>query len=103
MSSTYPRLLARTQRFRLRRPQRLSLTPDGRRVLFLRSRGSEDPVRCLWQLDLETGAERLLADPRALATTETAPSAQEQTRRERARDQGSGIAAFTFDQEVRVI
>ncbi|WP_030442560.1 S9 family peptidase [Actinoplanes subtropicus] len=99
----YPSLLARTQRFRLGRPTRLTLTPDGRRVFFLRSRGSEDPVRCLWQLDLETGAERLLADPRALGTTEAEPSAQEQTRRERARDQGSGIAAYNFDQAVRVI
>src|SRR4051794_6910537 len=103
MSASYPSLLARTQRFRLGRPQRLTLTPDGRRVFFVRSRGSEDPVRCLWQLDLETGAERLLADPRALATTGTAPSAQEQTRRERARDQGSGVVAYNFDQEVRVI
>ncbi|MCU7730458.1 S9 family peptidase [Actinoplanes sp. KI2] len=103
MSASYPTLLARTQRFRLGRPQRLTLTPDGRRVFFLRSRGGEDPVRCLWQLDLETGAERLLADPRALGTTETAPSAQEQARRERARDQGSGVVAYSFDQEVRGI
>jgi len=103
MSASYPSLLARTQRFRLGRPQRLTLTPDGRRVFFLRSRGSEDPVRCLWHLDLETGAERLLADPRELATSETAPSAQERTRRERARDQGSGIAAYNFDQAVRVL
>ncbi|GIF20764.1 dipeptidyl-peptidase-4 [Actinoplanes tereljensis] len=100
MSSTYPSLLARTQRFRLGRPQRLSLTPDGRRVLFLRSRGGEDPVRLLWQLDLETGVERLLADPLA---GENAPTAQEQTRRERARDQGSGIVDYSFDQGVRVV
>ncbi|GIM93370.1 S9 family peptidase [Paractinoplanes toevensis] len=102
MSSTYPGLLARTQRFRLGRPQRLSLTPDGRRVLFLRSRGGEDPVRRLWQLDLETGVERLLADPLA-AGAAAAPTAQEQTRRERARDQGSGIVDYHFDQGVRVV
>src|SRR5689334_21149833 len=106
MSAThpsYPSLLTRTQRFRLGRPTRLALTPAGRRLLFLRSRGSADPVRCLWHLDLETGAERLLADPGALAATGGAPSAQEQTRRERARDQGSGIAAFSFDQAVLVV
>jgi dipeptidyl-peptidase-4 len=103
MPVSYPSLLARTQRFRLGRPQRLALTPDGRRVFFLRSRGGEDPVRCLWQLDIETGAERRLADPRTLGDGDTAPSAQEQTRRERARDQGSGIVAYNFDQDVRVI
>jgi dipeptidyl-peptidase-4 len=134
----YPSLLARTQRFRLGRPQRVTLTPDGRRVLFLRSRGAEDPVRCLWQLDLETGAERVLADPLSLGPLsvggpvspgdsssvggtvsprgplsvggsvspgagETAPSAQERARRERARDQGSGVAAYSFDQDVRLV
>jgi dipeptidyl-peptidase 4 len=102
MSSTYPGLLARTQRFRLGRPQRLSLTPDGRRVLFLRSRGGEDPVRRLWQLDLETGVERLLADPAADGAG-AVPTAREQTRRERARDQGSGIVDYSFDQDVRVV
>ncbi|WP_433293369.1 prolyl oligopeptidase family serine peptidase [Actinoplanes sp. CA-030573] len=103
MPVSYPGLLARTQRFRLGRPTRLTLTPDGRRVLFLRSRGGEDPVRSLWQLDIETGAERLLADPRTLGAEPDAPSAQERIRRERARDQGSGIAAYSFDSAVRVI
>ncbi|MEU4240166.1 prolyl oligopeptidase family serine peptidase [Actinoplanes sp. NPDC026619] len=101
MSSTFPGLLARTQQFRLGRPQRISLTPDGRRVLFLRSSGGEDPVRRLWQLDLETGAERLLADP--LTAGGTAPTAQERTRRERARDQGAGIVDYHFDHGVRAI
>ncbi|GAA2637560.1 S9 family peptidase [Paractinoplanes durhamensis] len=103
MSPTYPQLLARTHGFRLGRPQRISLTPDGRRVLFLRSRGGEDPVRRLWQLDLETGAERLLADPLAAGAAETAPTAQEQVRRERARDKGSGIVDYSFDLDVRVV
>jgi dipeptidyl-peptidase-4 len=103
MSSTYPGLLARTQHFRLGRPQRITLTPDGRRVLYLRSRGGEDPVRRLWQLDLETGVERLLADPLPPAGEETAPTAQEQTRRERTRDRGSGIVDYNFDQDVRAV
>ncbi|WP_203817432.1 S9 family peptidase [Paractinoplanes ferrugineus] len=108
MSSTYPGLLARTQHFRLGRPQRVTLTPDGRRVLFLRSRGGEDPVRRLWQLDLETGVERLLADPRAPesgadAAGTDAVAAQERTRRERTRDRGAGISDYYFDQHVRAV
>ena len=30
-------------------------------VLFLRGRAGDDPVTCLWLLDLATGTERLLA------------------------------------------
>ncbi len=38
-------------------------SPDGRRVLFLRTRGPEDPTTCLWLLDGRE--ERLLAAPDA--------------------------------------
>jgi dipeptidyl-peptidase-4 len=103
MSDSYPRLLSRTQGFRLGRPTRCTITPDGRRVLFLRSRGGADPVRLLWSLELGTGEERLLADPRTLAAADAAPSAQERTRRERARDRSSGIPDYTTDQDVRVV
>jgi len=103
MPSSYPRLLARTQGFRLGRPVRFTLSPDGRRLLFLRSLSGDDPVRRLWSLDLTTGEERLLADPLTPGTTTTAPSAQEQTRRERARDRSSGIAEYTTDKAVRVV
>ena len=42
------------------------MTPDGGRVLFLRSRHGTDPVGRLWSLDVATGEERLLADPSVL-------------------------------------
>ena len=32
-------------------------------MLFLRTRSGDDPVTCLWSLDLDSGNERLLADP----------------------------------------
>ena len=44
----------------------MTLSPDGERVAFLRSRGGTDPVTCLWTLDLATGVERLVADPLVL-------------------------------------
>jgi dipeptidyl-peptidase-4 len=100
---SFPRLLSRTQGFRLGRPVRFTVSPDGRRVLFLRSRGGEDRVQLLWSLDLETGEERLLADPVTLGGAGSAPSAQERTRRERARDRSSGIANYTADEDVRVV
>jgi dipeptidyl-peptidase-4 len=60
-----PEQLARTRRFTLGAPDRFRLTQGGV-VLFLRSRGGEDPVDCLWALDL-SGTERLLADPARLS------------------------------------
>jgi dipeptidyl-peptidase-4 len=58
--------------------------------------------RRLWSLDVATGAERLIADPRALETgaDEDLP-AEERTRRERAREQAGGIVAYATDRPVR--
>jgi dipeptidyl-peptidase-4 len=102
---SFPRLLSDTQSFRLGRPVRFTISPDGRRVLFLRSRGGHDPVRLLWSLEVGSGEERLLVDPvaAAAAPAPAAPSAQERIRRERARDRSSGIVDYSTDDEVRVV
>ncbi|MFC8516401.1 prolyl oligopeptidase family serine peptidase [Streptomyces sp. NPDC057257] len=60
---SFPEQLIRTRCLTLGMPDRFSLTPDGRTVLFLRSRAGDDPAACLWALDLDTGTEELLADP----------------------------------------
>jgi len=60
----FPRQLARTRCFTLGVPRSVTISADGRRALFLRSKGGEDPVTCLWLLDLAAGrGEQLLADP----------------------------------------
>lgn len=56
-----PEQLVRTRRFSNGVPERFTLTPDGRTVLFLRSRAGDQPALCLWALDLDTRSERLLA------------------------------------------
>ncbi|MSX80975.1 MAG: hypothetical protein F2737_12220, partial [Actinobacteria bacterium] len=61
MADTFPRQYARTQRLTLGEPRNLSVSPDGKRVVFCRSRGGSDPVNCLWLLDIATGEERLVA------------------------------------------
>ena len=66
MGDSYPRLSARTQRFTLGEPRNIVVSPDGQRVVFVRSRAGDDPVNCLWVLDVATGEERLVADPVAL-------------------------------------
>jgi len=73
-------------------------------VLFLRSRAGDDPVNCLWALDADTGAERLLADPAALlgGRAEEVPEA-ELVRRERDREYGEGIVGYATDEAVRLV
>src|ERR1043165_6122889 len=57
---SFPRLQARTARFTLGRPRNFTVSADGRRILFLRSRGGTDRVTCLWRYDVETATEELL-------------------------------------------
>jgi dipeptidyl-peptidase-4 len=66
MPISLPGQLVRTQRFTLGVPGQFTVVLDGAAVLFLRSRAGDDPVTCLWALDLESGRERLLADPAGL-------------------------------------
>jgi dipeptidyl-peptidase-4 len=62
-----PEQLARTRRFTLGAPDRFLPAQAGAVVLFVRSHGGEDPLDCLWALDLGSGTERLLADPARLS------------------------------------
>ena len=57
MTESFPRQQARTRRFSLGVPRSFMVAPDGSRVAFLRSKGGDDPVTCLWQLHLGTGQE----------------------------------------------
>ncbi|HXO23505.1 MAG TPA: S9 family peptidase, partial [Streptosporangiaceae bacterium] len=102
MTESFPRQEARTRRFSLGAPRAFRVSPDGARVVFLRTRGGADPVTCLWVLDVADGRERLVADPRTLvADTEDLPP-QERARRERVREQAGGIVAYATDQAVTV-
>jgi dipeptidyl-peptidase 4 len=99
---SFPILQARTARFTLGRPRGFTVAPDGSRVVFVRSRGGTDRISCLWVFDVETGAERLVADPLVLLDPggdETLP-ATERARRERAREQASGVVSYATDHAV---
>jgi dipeptidyl-peptidase 4 len=99
VTDSFPRRQARTRRFTLGAPRGLTPSPDGARLAFLRSRGGTDPVTCLWVLDVATGTERLVADPRTLEAGEDLPP-EERARRERAREQAGGIVAYATDRAV---
>lgn len=98
----FPRQSARTRGFRLGLPRSFTVSPDGERVVFLRTRAGDDPVTCLWVHDVQTGDERCVFDPRSLFAEEDEASLTdaERARRERARERSSGVTAYATDRDV---
>jgi dipeptidyl-peptidase 4 len=102
MTESFPRQQARTRRFTLGTARAFRVSPDGGRVAYLRTKGGTDPVTCLWVLDVDTGQERLAADPRTLGADEADLPPQERARRERVREEAGGIVAYATDEAVTV-
>src|SRR6266568_6303493 len=100
MTESFPRQEARTRRFTLGVPRSFRISPDGSRVAYLRTKGGGDPVTCLWTLDVGTGAERLVADPRTLGGDERDLPPEERARRERVREQAGGIVTYATDADL---
>src|ERR1041385_2938348 len=86
----YFRDLAETRNFTLGRPTAAKITPDGKRVIFLRS-GPRDPTLRLGECEPGTneGGE-LLTPAQLLGGTEEKLSAEEKARRERQRQSAKG-------------
>ncbi|WP_327431506.1 prolyl oligopeptidase family serine peptidase [Streptomyces sp. NBC_01236] len=100
---SFPRRYARTQRFTSGAPRAFTVSPDGSRVVFLRSGSGTDRAHQLWVLDVAQGAERVAADPAALlgGATEHLPP-EERARRERSREGGAGIVGYATDTAVEL-
>jgi dipeptidyl-peptidase 4 len=104
VTDSFPRRQARTRRFTLGAPRGITISPDGDRIVFLRSRAGTDPVTCLWTFEATTGIERLVADPRRLLNghgpgDDALPPA-ERARRERSREQAGGVVSYATDRPV---
>ncbi|MEU1368463.1 prolyl oligopeptidase family serine peptidase [Streptomyces sp. NPDC005803] len=100
----FPLQFARTRRFSLGVPRQFTVSPDGERVLFVRSTSGTDPVSRLWLY--ENGAERLLADPLGPGLADDAPGTvppEELARRERARVTSSGVVSYATDASARLV
>jgi dipeptidyl-peptidase-4 len=96
-TNEFPAQSARTRRFTLGLPRDFTLSPDGNRVLFLRTRGPEDRGSCLWLQ--EGGEERLLVAPEHLGADGPIPEA-ERIRQERARESSAGVVAYSADKAL---
>ena len=101
-ADSFPRRQALTRRFTLGEPRDIRVSGDGARVAFLRSGGPVDSVNALWVLDVATGVERLVADPRRLGggrgDAHLPPA--ERARRERVRETGAGIVSYDADESL---
>ncbi|MET7398433.1 prolyl oligopeptidase family serine peptidase [Dactylosporangium sp. NPDC005572] len=96
----YPELAARTRRFSYGAPRAVTVSPDGARVVFLRSSGPEDPSDALWVYDVAARAERRIADAAELLQynrDEIDLPAAERALRERLRLSAGGIGSFALD------
>ncbi|WAL67669.1 prolyl oligopeptidase family serine peptidase [Amycolatopsis cynarae] len=99
---SFLRKQARTQRFTLGTPREFRASPDGRRLLFLRSESGVDRRNSLWELDLETGAETKVVDAAELLPGEEHLPAEERARRERSRESAGGVVGYATDTKVRI-
>jgi dipeptidyl-peptidase-4 len=92
---SFPRQKARTRGFTLGAPRSFRVADDGSRVAFIRSRAGSDPEGCLWVIDLVSGQERSIFDPAAAG--EEHLTQEERDRRERMREQLTGVTTYDAD------
>ena len=103
---TFPRQYARTRRFSLGEPRSFQVSPDGRRIVFLRSGSGSDSVNRLYVVERSgqgSWIERCVFDPSADSATSAAGSValtpEERARRERMRETSAGITSYDVDQQ----
>lgn len=101
MTDSYPRLAARTGRFTLGIPRSITVARDGSKVWFVRTPDGVTKTGLLFELDVATGLESLLADPRSLLDGDEDLPAEERARRERSRESGAGIVDYSVDDTGR--
>ena len=101
---SFPRHSAKTQRFTLGAPRTFTLSPDGQRVLFVRSASGTDRIGRLFLYDLRTDVEELLVDPlHLLVDGEEQLSPEERARRERTRESAGGITSYSTDRDCKKV
>ncbi|HEY4024073.1 MAG TPA: DPP IV N-terminal domain-containing protein, partial [Pseudonocardiaceae bacterium] len=101
-TDSFLRLQARTQRFTLGTPREFQISPDGRRVLFLRSASGTERRNSLLSIDADTGKETVVVDPADLLGGDEQLTQEERARRERSRTQSAGVIGYATDARLRI-
>jgi dipeptidyl-peptidase 4 len=96
----FPRQRARTRSGTLGVARTFTVSPDGSRVVFLRTKGGGDPVTCLWVLDVASGKEECRYDPREQGAGPAVLTDAERARRERMRERAQGVTAYATDRDL---
>ena len=94
---TFPQQHARTRRFTVGAPRSFAIASKNNLISFLQSSSGSDPVNKLWTLDPHSQNLQMLADPESLLLGggNHVLSKEEQSRRERVREIGSGIVSYS--------
>ena len=81
----------------------VALSPDGKRVTYLKGKADAANVQDLWAADVKGGEPYRLIDSTALSSGAKELSEAEKARRERARVSARGIVEYSWDKEGRFI
>ncbi|MCC2617877.1 S9 family peptidase [Aestuariibacter halophilus] len=80
-------------------PKSLKISPDGKRVTFLRGKVTDYERYDLWEYDIASGKTRMLVNSDDLHQGEEQLSDEEKARRERMRVHGSGIMEYHWSDD----
>jgi dipeptidyl-peptidase-4 len=81
----------------------VALSPDGKRVTYLKGKAEAANVQDLWAADVKGGEPYRLIDSAALSSGDKELSEAEKARRERARVSARGIVEYSWDKQGRFI
>jgi dipeptidyl-peptidase 4 len=96
------RAYSQSRGFRRGTPQEARLAPDGKTVLFLRSK-ARDPEQSLFETDVASGQTREILTPEALETGPEHLTLEERARRERMRITAHGFTSFLLSQDGKTV
>jgi dipeptidyl-peptidase-4 len=81
----------------------VALSPDGKRVTYLKAKPEAANIQDLWAADVKGGEPYRLIDSAALSSGTKELSEAEKARRERTRTSARGIIEYSWDKEGRFI
>lgn len=83
--------------------QGLQISPDGKRVTFLKGKKNDYQKLDLWEYNLKTGKSHLLVDSSKLQPGKVQLSDEEKNRRERMRQKNSGIIRYQWSHDSKAL